>query len=381
MTVRKILFVSGSRGEYGYIRPLLRKIKVDKQFSYKLIATNMHLLPTFGSTIKDFIEDELDVHYQPEMTLASFKPASMMKSLCVFGLSITDILAHEKPDFILLAGDRGEQLITAMAGAHLNIPIAHVQAGELSGNIDGVARHAIARYAHLHFAANDDAARRLLQSGEQSFRVFNVGAPQLDEFLAHDRLPANEIYKQFNLVKDEPVLIVMQHAVTEEFDQAFQQMEATMSAIAELKLPTIIIYPNSDAGSYAIQSAIHHWQRPFIQVYRNVTRDQFIGLMTIASAMVGNSSAGILEAPSFNLPAVNIGRRQKGRVQGENVINCSHHKDAILASIQRALTSEFKQSLKGSNNPYGDGQSSDRILQILKNIPIDEKLLYKELTI
>lgn len=381
MKSRKVMFVTGSRGEYGYIRPILRKIKDDPLLSYRIVATNMHLIATFGQTINDLYDDDFIVHYKPDMTLASFKPASMMKSLCVFGLSMTDILEHDTPDIILLAGDRGEQFMAALAGAHLNIPIAHIQAGELSGNIDGLMRHAIARCVHIHFASNDDAAVRLLQSGEQAFRIYNVGAPQLDDFLSEDHLSRDEIYEQFNLNKNEPILLVMQHSVTEEFSRAFQQMQTTLAAINEFKYQTIVIYPNSDAGSSEIQRAIHRWQRPFISVYRNLPRDQFVGLMKVASVIIGNSSAGLLEAPTFQLPAINIGRRQKGRVQGKNVINCPHHMPDIVTSIKHALSAEFKFSLKDMKNPYGDGKSSDRILQILKNINIDEKLLHKELTI
>lgn len=381
MKSRKVMFVTGSRGEYGYIRPILRKIKEDPSLSYRIVATNMHLISTFGQTINDLYNDDFVVHYKPDMTLASFKPASMVKSLCVFGLSMTDILEHDTPDIILLAGDRGEQLMAAVAGAHLNIPVAHIQAGEVSGNIDGLMRHAIARYVHIHFAANDDAAKRLLQTGEQPFRVHNVGAPQLDEFLAADHVSPDEIYQHFHLDKKEPIVLVMQHSVTEEVALAKEQMQTTLAAIAKLKYQTIVIYPNADAGSYAIQRAIHKWRRPFISVYRSLPRDYFIGLLKVASVIVGNSSAGLLEAPSFGLPAVNIGRRQKGRVQGKNVINCEHQLTEIVTAIEKALSPDFKSSLCDLENPYGDGKSSDRILQILKNITIDEKLLYKELTI
>lgn len=381
MKPRKILFITGSRGEYGYIRPLLRSIEKDLDLSYRIVATNMHLIPTFGNTIDDFHRDGFDVHYQPSMTFAGYTPATMMKSLCVFGLSITDILERDKPDIILLAGDRGEQFIAAMSGAHLHIPVAHIQAGEVSGNIDGLTRHAMARYVHLHFAANEDAAERLRQSGEQTFRIFNVGAPQLDEFLQADNLSTDEIYQEFKLDPTQPFILVLQHSVTEEFNEAEQQMEKTLAAVEKFNYQTIVIYPNADAGSNAIQRAINKYQRPGLSVYRNLSRNRFIGLLKIASVMVGNSSAGLLEAPSFKLPAVNIGRRQAGRVQGDNVINCEHDVEKIYKAIHKALSPAFIHSLANLKNPYGDGKSSERILNILKTIPINEKLLVKSLTI
>ena len=194
--MRKILLISGSRGEYGYIRPILRIIENDPDLEYEIVATNMHLLPDFGFSINAFEEDGFLVKHKPLMTLAGYTPESMVKSMGVFALSITDILQSSKPDLILLAGDRGEQFIGAMAGAHLNIPVAHIQAGEISGNIDGLTRHAIARYSHIHFAANKDAANRLVKSGEQPERVFNVGAPQLDEFVRGDFTSEEKIKKQ-----------------------------------------------------------------------------------------------------------------------------------------------------------------------------------------
>lgn len=381
MKPRKILFITGSRGEYGYIRPLLRKIDKDLDLTYRIVATNMHLIPTFGNTIDDFHRDGFDVHYQPSMTFAGYTPATMMKSLCVFGLSITDILERDRPDVILLAGDRGEQFIAAMSGAHLHIPVAHIQAGEVSGNIDGLTRHAMARYVHLHFAANEDAAERLRQSGEQPFRIFNVGAPQLDEFLQADHLSKEEVYREFKLAGEKPIILILQHSVTEEFNQAEEQMEITLAAVETFNMQTVVIYPNSDAGSTAIQKAINKYQRPNMAVYRNLSRDRFIGLLRTAAVLVGNSSSGLLEAPSFHLPAVNIGRRQAGRVQGENVINCDHKVDKIIKAINKALSPSFRNGLEHIKNPYGDGKSSERILQILKSIPIDEKLLIKSLTI
>lgn len=381
MKPRKVLFVTGSRGEYGYIRPILRLIEQDMDLTYRICATNMHLVPTFGNTIEDFHRDGFEVHYQPSMTFAGYTPSSMMKSLCVFGLSITDILEKDRPDVVLCAGDRGEQFIAAMSGAHLNIPVAHIQAGEISGNIDGLTRHAMARYVHIHFAANEDAAERLRRSGEQPFRIHNVGAPQLDEFLQADHLSTTQIYKEFNLKKDEPLILVLQHSVTEEFAAAERQMEITLEAVAHFNYQTIVVYPNSDAGSTAIQKAINKYQRPNMSVYRNLRRDRFIGLLKTASVLVGNSSAGLLEAPSFKLPALNIGRRQAGRVQGENVINCDHEVDKIIKSINKALSPAFVQSLMHIKNPYGDGQSSERIVNILKSVPINEKLLVKGLTI
>jgi UDP-hydrolysing UDP-N-acetyl-D-glucosamine 2-epimerase len=292
LTQRKILIISGSRGEYGYIRPVIRRIEAEPDLSYEIVATNMHLLPDFGHTIREIEKDGFRVGYRPSMTLAGFTPGTMMKSLSVFGLSLTDILEQYEPTFVLLAGDRGEQLIGAIAGALHGIPVAHIQAGELSGNIDGLSRHAIARFAHIHFAANEDAAERLRKTGEQDFRIFNVGAPQLDEFLEGNIVDKRTIYERYRLDPDRPFILVVHHPVTEEFRSAGAQAEATLTAVNKIGLDAVVIYPNSDAGSSATQSAISKFQNPKLRAHRSVRREEYAGLMAAAAVIVGNSSSG-----------------------------------------------------------------------------------------
>jgi GDP/UDP-N,N'-diacetylbacillosamine 2-epimerase (hydrolysing) len=378
--MRKILFITGSRGEYGYIRPILKIINKTPGIDYEIVATNMHLLPEFGYSVKAFEEDDFEVKYPTLNTLAGYTPSSMMKSLSLFGLSIVDILAQSNPDIILLAGDRGEQFMGAMAGAHLNIPVAHIQAGEVSGNVDGLTRHALARYAHIHFAANEDAAVRLERTGEQVERIHNVGAPQLDEFVNGDVTSKKTLNELYNFDVGQEYILIVQHPVTEEHHKSGEQMRNTLEAIKNIDLPAILIAPNSDAGSVAVQQAIESHTGLKVSVYRNVKREDYAGFLASASVIVGNSSSGLLEAPTFGLPSVNIGRRQIGRMQGRNVINCGHEVGDICEAIKCALSPNFRKSLEGIENPYGDGKSSERIVKILKNIDIDEKLLTKSLT-
>jgi UDP-hydrolysing UDP-N-acetyl-D-glucosamine 2-epimerase len=376
---RRILFITGSRGEYGYIRPILRLIDDDPLLEYQILATNMHLLPEFGDSINEFAKDGFAVEYKPLMTFGGFTPQSMVKSLSALGLSLVDIFDHSKPDIILLAGDRGEQLMAAIAGSHMNIPVAHIQAGELSGNIDGLSRHAIARFSHIHFASNDDAENRLIKSGEQDFRVFNVGAPQLDDFISGVISTRENLQDKYGGMTEEYILFV-QHSVTEQHSSAYEQVSLTLKAIKEVGMNVIVIAPNSDAGSALVNAAIIDNMNSLMHVYRNVPREDYAGLMQYAKCIVGNSSSGLLEAPTFELPAVNIGRRQEGRYQGANVINCDHDIDQIIFSIKQAVSDEFKLKIRGMKNPYGDGRSSERIVSILKTISIDEKLLMKKIT-
>lgn len=377
---RRVLIVTGSRGEYGYIRPIIKLCESTGRLRYSVVATNMHLLPDFGSSIHEFAQDGIRVDHRIHMALSGYTNVTMVKSLGVFLLSFSDLLDREAPDVVLLAGDRGEQLVAALAAAHLNIPVAHIQAGELSGNVDGLSRHAIARFAHIHFAANEDAYRRLVRSGEHEFRVFNVGAPQLDEFLQAKFVPPEEIQARYNLDLAEPVLLVLQHSTTEQASQAADQMRITLEAVLESGHQTVVIYPNNDAGSAMIQTVIHQHRNPRIRTERNVSREVYGGLLNTASVIVGNSSSGIIEAPSFRLPAVNIGRRQDGRFQARNVINEPKHcRSAIRSAIDRALAPEFRAGLAQLDNPYGDGRASERIVDILSTIKIDERLLYKQL--
>lgn len=377
---RCILVVTGSRGEYGYIRPVLQRMKGSRLVPH-VLATNMHLLPEFGHSVQAFQHDQIRVDTQIHMALAGYTNATMVKSLGIFFVSISDVLHNLRPDIVLVSGDRGEQLVTAIAAAHMNVPVGHIQAGELSGNIDGISRHAIARFAHIHFAANADAERRLIRSGEQSFRVFKVGAPQLDDFADGKLWSPRRVAERFRLDLNKPTVLVLQHPVTEQMALAGAQMGATLEAVASLGHQTIVIYPNNDAGSLSIQKCIQNHRRLKMRVERNISREAFGGLLHVASVIVGNSSSGLIEAPFFRLPAVNIGRRQEGRYQGRNVVNVqTHDPEQILKGIRSAMRPSFRARLPTAQSPYGDGKSSQRIIRVLETIPIDEKLLFKQIT-
>lgn len=378
---RRIAVITGSRGEYGYIRPILKLMQQSHQLEFYVVATNMLLLPEFGYAINQFNEDEIEVKYKVDMSMAGYSNSSMTKSLGIFLQSLTDIVANDRPDFILLAGDRGEQLVGAIVGAHFNIPVAHIQAGELSGNIDGMTRHAITKFVHVHFAANKDAFDRLLKMGEQTFRVFMTGAPQLDEFSQYRYLNKEEFYNKFKLQSTSPFCLLLQHSITEESHLSEVQMMTTLKAVQQKKIQTILIFPNNDAGSIGIQKAIEAEADSNIHILRNVNREEYANLMYHADFMIGNSSSGILEAPTFKLPAINIGRRQNGRLQAKNVINVEDFNTSdILKAIDLAMSKEFKISLQNITNPYGDGTSSEKIVEILQSVEINTQLLNKQLT-
>lgn len=378
---RKIVIVTGSRGEYGYIRPIIQEIQKSKTLDYEMIVTNLHLLTGFGYSVSDIERDKLKISDRIYMALDGYTPETMSKSLGVALMSLSDALPRLKPDVLLLAGDRGEQLVAAIAAAHMNIPIAHIQAGELSGNIDGMSRHAITRFAHLHFASNADAARRLERMGEEKFRIHLTGAPQLDDLINGVYLSRKEISRKYHLKEDERFLLLVQHSVTEEYGDASSHIKETLEAICALKIKTIVIFPNNDAGSDQVRQVMQRYRREFIEEYRNVQREDYAGLMNMASALVGNSSSALIEAPCFKLPAVNIGNRQRGRMQGNNVINAKNNREDIKGCIKKALSAQFRAKLmKNCENPYfGDGKVGKRVVDILASTPLDERLITKQI--
>ena len=379
--MKKIMIITGSRGEWGYIRPILKLIQQRNDVEYVLVVTNMHLLPAYGNSYKEIENDGFKIHYKVHMSLDGYSHVTHAKSLGLFLNSMPDIIDSEKPDWILLAGDRGEQLMAGIAGAYTYTPVAHIQAGELSGNIDGMTRHAIGKLVHLHFAANQDAADRLKKLGEEEFRIHNVGAPQLDEMVNAQFTDLKEIESKLCVKLDKGYILGVMHPVTEEADKAQTQAEVFIKALNQFDVPKVIILPNNDAGSNGVKEAIKNYRQGEYYMYANLKREDYLGLLKNSLCIVGNSSSGLLEAPTFKVPAVNIGRRQNMRFRGINVIDVPFEVDEVVAAIDKAMSDEFVAYLeKNCENPYGDGHSSERILELLMNMKVDEKLLTKKLT-
>ena len=376
----KILFVTGSRGEWGYIRPII-KLCIKKSIEYKICATNMVLLPSFGSLIDELKNDGYNVTDEIFMSLDGYDHFTMTKSLGIFLTSFVDVLKREKPNWLLLAGDRGEQLMASVAGSYTYTPVAHIQAGERSGNIDGLARHAIGKFSHIHFAANDDAKKRLLAMGEEKFRIFNVGAPQIDEIKNKEVSKTEEIKKKYNVNLKKKFILVILHPVTEEFDNISEQTDELFNALNSFNYNFVWVCPNNDAGSFIIKKKILNNRTSNNIIFENLTRKDFLFFLKNCECIVGNSSSGLLEAPSFKKPSVNIGRRQHMRIRGANVIDCVFKKKQITNAINKALSDVFKKKISQIKNPYGDGNSSKKILKILKETKINNELLTKNITI
>tara|TARA_Y100001968_G_scaffold280565_1_gene277203 strand:+ start:71811 stop:72950 length:1140 start_codon:yes stop_codon:yes gene_type:complete len=376
----KILVITGSRGEYGYIRPLLLHAKSsDSQIKCDVLVTNMHLLEKHGYTLDEFEKDNIPVRYKIENTIDGNTDVGMLKSLFLFGLSLADILKNEKYDIILLAGDRGEQLIGAISGFHMNIPVYHIQAGERSGHVDGMTRHAIARYAHIHLAANEDASNRLKSFGEQEFRINNIGAPQLDELYSLDNIDKKILSDMGIEIEDEYILFVY-HPVSEDLVDNQLGCENALKILNELEKNIVIICPNSDSGSSEIFNSIEKYTSSKVKKFRNLERNKYLYLLRNCKFIIGNSSSGIIEAPFFKIPCINIGRRQQGRHRAANVVDTNTDYNNIKKSIEKVMNNEFQKLVMNCESPYGSGDSTERLINILINHKTTQKLLVKDLT-
>ncbi len=376
----RLLFLTGSRGEWGYIHPILKLCK-RKGIQYNICATNMHLLPSFGLSVEEIRSDGFVVSDELYMALDGYNHYTMIKSMGIMLTSFADVLWRLKPDWVILAGDRAETLMGAIAASYTYTPVAHIQAGELSGNIDGLARHAIGKFAHLHFASNKDAEQRLIRLGEEPFRVHCVGAPQLDELIEGEYSTTAELKERLGVDTSRPYMLVIQHPVTEDFETAEEDILTTIKSVNQFDISKVWIFPNNDAGSDTIRKRILEGRKRGSSIFSNLPRRDFLGLLKGSACIVGNSSAGLLEAPSFSSPAVNIGRRQANRLRGKNVIDVPvFDVNNITNAIKKAISESFRRSLGECVNPYGDGHSSQRIFDILLSTPVDNKLLVKQLT-
>lgn len=288
---------------------------------------------------------------------------------------ITYELERLKPDVVLSGFDIGANFALGVAAAHMNIPVGHIQGGEVSGSIDESLRHGLSKFAHFHFPANDDAAKRLIRMGENPKYIFTVGCPSLDALLNAPEIPKEKLEEITGLDLSQKFIIIIQHTVTTEIEKVPEHIEATLNAVKEVGVPALLLYPNNDAGASAIIAAIEGTN---IHRMRTLSIQEYGNLLQHTGALVGNSSSGIHEAASFHVPAVNIGDRQIGRLRPENVIDVQNDAKSIQEGIKTALYDEaFLEKVKNCANPYGDGKSAERIVKVLKEIPLTKELIKK----
>ncbi len=380
--MRNIGVITGTRAEYGVLQPLLGAIEGSRSLRLSLIATSMHLSKDFGRTVREITSDGHSIACLVKTLTRDDTGAGMARSIgrCMAGMA--DAFEENAPDIVVVTGDRGEMLAAAIAGMYMNIPVVHIHGGDVSGSVDDSIRHAITKVAHVHFAATKSHMDRLLRLGEERWRVHRVGTLALDSLRRASRLPIGEVEQRFGVDLSRPLALMLQHTVTTDAKNAGKQASITLDALEALGLQTIVIYPNADAGGRRIIKAIEARRgNPLFHIHRSVAHEDFINLMRVSSVLVGNSSAGIIEAPFFRLPVVNIGPRQDGRERALNVIDTGYDRRAILRALERAVHDEtFKRRLKGLRNPHGKGDTSQRIVMVLSGLKLDRRLLEKRIT-
>lgn len=379
---RKIAVITGTRADYGIYYSVLRAIENHKDLELSLIVCGMHLSPEFGMTIEEIQKDGFKIDDKIDTILSSDSGSAMAKSIGITLMGLTQSLERINPDILLILGDRGEMIAGALAAVHMNIPVAHIHGGEVTGTVDESIRHSITKLSHIHFPANEDSKKRIIKMGEEEENVYVVGAPGIDYIKNTKYLSREDIIKRFNL-KDDKIFIMTQHPVTTEKHMVSNQIEETLSAIAKLGVQTIISYPNSDNGGREIIKVIEKYREKydFLKVFKNLSQVEYLSLLNTADVMIGNSSSGIIEAPSFKLPVINIGTRQQGRLRACNIVDVSYSKKEILEAVDKVLyDKEFRKNLENCENPYGDGKAGERIADILSKIQINSNLIQKKIT-
>lgn len=378
--MRTIGVVTVARSDYGIYLPVLHQIQNDPGLTLRLIVSGMHLSAEFGLTAQEIEEDGFEIAEKVEMLLSSDTPEGIAKSIGVGVIGFSQVYARYCPDILLVLGDRFEMHAAVVASLPFNIPVAHIHGGELTeGAIDEVIRHSITKFSHLHFVATEDYARRVKQMGEESWRVVVSGAPALDNLHQISMLSCKEIETKYGFRPEDPFLLVTFHPVTIEYQQTEMHVRELLAALEKVDMQIVFTYPNADTFGRRIIQMIQEFSNTHQNVRNlvNLGTQSYMSVMKYASAMVGNSSSGIIEAASFGLPVVNIGSRQGGRIRAKNVIDVGYSRNEIERGIRGALSSDFKESLTDLVNPYGDGRSAGRIVRTLKETSIGEMLVRK----
>ena len=371
---RKICIITGTRAEYGLLYWLLKEIEADKELQLQVIVTGMHLSPEFGLTYKE-IEKEFKINKKIEMLLSSDTSVGISKSMGLAQISFAESYDELKPDIVIVLGDRYEIFSATSAAMIARIPIAHIHGGEKTeGAFDESIRHSITKMSHLHFTATEEYKNRVIQLGENPNKVFNVGGMGIENIKRLKLLTKDEFEKSIEFKLNIKNILVTFHPVTLENSTAKEQFQQLLDAIDELEDTNIIFTKaNSDTDGRVINQMIDEYVTKNSHksiVFTSLGQLRYLSSLQYVDAVVGNSSSGLGEAPSFKIGTINIGDRQKGRIKASSVIECEPNKDSILKSFEKLYSKEFQETLKTTINPYGDGCASKKIVEILKSVDL-----------
>jgi len=380
MKKRKICIVTGSRAEYGLLKPLMVKIKEDNNFILQTVVTGTHLSKDFGLTYKEITNDGFELDYKVDIDLTDDTPVGISRSMGLAMIGFGKAYEQLKPDMVVVLGDRFE-IFSAVASAHVTrIPVVHLHGGEVTeGAFDDAFRHSITKMSYLHFVSTEECRKRVIQLGETPDRVFNVGAIGLDNIKDMKLLSRDELEKALKFKFNKCNLLVTYHPVTLENDTSQEQFQEILNAIDQLEDTNVVFTKtNADTNGRIINKMIDEYvekERSKAIAFTSMGQLKYLSTMQFVDAVVGNSSSGIIEAPSFKIATVNIGDRQKGRIKATSVIDCEPTKDAIYNAIHKAMQHKgFRDTVDKIINPYGGGDTSNKIKNILNNFQVGQSL-------
>jgi len=380
--MKTISILTATRAEYGLLKPIIVKLKKTADFDVRLVVTGAHLSPEFGMTFKEIEQEDIKIDEKVEILLSADTPSSISKSMGLAMISFSDYFNKVKPDLLIVLGDRYETLAVCCVAMNQQIPIAHLYGGETTeGAIDESIRHAITKLSYLHFTSTEEYRRRVIQLGEQPDRVFCVGAIGVENILNEKLMSLDELESSIDFKLDKPFAVITFHPVTLEENNSAEQFLNLIEALKNYKdMKFIFCKANADANGRVINKIIEDFvqENENAVVFSSLGTLRYLSTLKFCSMVIGNSSSGLIEAPSFGIPTINIGDRQKGRLQSSSVINCKPVYLQIDKAITLALSEEFKKKAISCINPYGHGNTSKKIVDTIKDFLSSDKIDLKK---
>lgn len=384
---KKIIAVSGARSDYDLLYKVYDRLNQDERFDFSILITGPNLAETYGFTAKNIENDGFRISGRVFNLVDSNQKIARAVSIGYQIPSLAHILLQEKPDIVLVAGDREEAISVSLTCAYMDIAVAHFFGGDIAkdGNIDNSVRYATSKFAHVHFPTLEEHKQTLLKLGEDEWRIHVVGNPALDRFLETEECSKHELMQ--SLAPGKPIedyCVLIQHSIITQVEKQAEHILITLEAIRKSGKHCFVNYPNSDAGSADIIKAYQEYAQKYpdqFTLFKNLGRVEYVNLLRHALFLIGNSSSGLVEVGSLGLPAINVGERQRGRVHGENVLFVDNNEAEIGVAIQKVLNDkEFLDKVKLKKNPYGDGNSSEKVIEILAGVTINSELIHKNIT-
>ena len=378
---KKIFMVTERRADFSRFKPIIKLIEKDSSLSYDLVVTGIHLNKRFGYTKREILDEKFKIFNEFKIFNKNYyiknDGSAMSEALGKVFINLPKIIEKSKPDIILSGFDIAANFALAVCGAHMNIPVAHIQGGEVSGTIDESIRHAMSKFSNFHFTATKETKNRLMKMGEIEKNIFVVGCPSIDALKMEKDEESKIIKEKFNINIFEDYILIIQHPVTTEIKDVHKQFIETLEALRKIQIQKLFVFPNNDAGSTKIINLIkkkkfNHCQTLSLKEYKTLLKN--------SKALVGNSSSGIHEAATYKIPVLNIGTRQEGRTKSINVVNAKYDRIEIYNSMQKILKQTFRKKLRYLKNLYGDGNSSIKIIKIIKKLKIKNFNTQKKIT-